>query len=145
MLSIEIHDDHGGMPSRDARILGDVLLVGGLNHIHAIALSGSPRLLRSTRISGYFSEFNVPEELDAPPDAFDVIAVGCSDAIRFARTGDIVWRVSGLAVDGIVLHRVVNGRIRGDAEWDPPGGWEPFELDADTGEVLVAPVSRMRY
>jgi hypothetical protein len=143
-LLVEIHDDFGGMPCRDARVMGEVLLIGGLCHLHAIALSDPPRLLRSIRISHYFSRCYVPHELDAPTDAFDVLAVGCSEVIRFNRAGDVVWIVSNLAIDGIVLHRVENGRIRGDAEWDPPGGWEPFELDVLSGDVLVSPASRMR-
>lgn len=144
-LSIEIQDEHGGMPWRDARIVGELLMIGGLHHAHAIALSDPPRLSASVRMSGYFCCFHVPEELDGSADAFDVLAVGCSEVVRFGPSGDVVWVVSNLAVDGIVLHRVVNGRIRGEAEWDPPGGWEPFELDVDTGEVLVAPASRMRW
>ena len=30
-----------------------------------------------------------------------------------------------------------NKIIEGDGEWDPPGGWQPFTLDANSGEKKI--------
>lgn len=69
-----------------------------------------------------------------------MLAVGCSQVIRFDAEGEVVWSSDRLGIDGVVLHRIV-----GDGEWDPSGGWERFEIDLKTGDTLVASPSRTLF
>lgn len=48
----------------------------------------------------------------------------------------IKWRSERCAIDGVIIDSIENGIISGIGEWDPPGGWEPFQLDFDTGKFL---------
>lgn len=45
----------------------------------------------------------------------------------------IVWKSSRCAIDGVVITSIVNDRVLGQGEWDPPGGWKPFQLNFETG------------
>jgi hypothetical protein len=47
-----------------------------------------------------------------------------------------VWKTAILAVDGGIVNQPEPPIIRGEAELDPPGGWEPFAILATDGSVL---------
>jgi len=53
--------------------------------------------------------------------------------LRLSPKGDVLWTVSDLGLDGVIVKSVENNVIRGEGEWDPPGGWKPFELRLDSG------------
>lgn len=57
--------------------------------------------------------------------------VFCLDA-----NGNMRWRSVQLGIDGVVLHESSAEEIRGEGEWDPPGGWKSFTLAADSGALL---------
>lgn len=79
----------------------------------------------------YFDEFH-------PFDNFLLVATGCG-LMRFDPDGRLAWQTGGLGIDGVTVGTYVDGRITGDGEWDPPGGWRAFEVDAETGAILVGP------
>lgn len=53
--------------------------------------------------------------------------------LRFSPNGDVLWATPDLGLDGVIVKSVGNNVIRGEGEWDPPGGWKPFELRLDSG------------
>lgn len=61
-------------------------------------------------------------------------ASGCS-LYRVGLDGSLRWASANLAVDGLLVREVHNGLIVGDAENDPPGGWEPFCVSLESGEA----------
>lgn len=69
------------------------------------------------------------------------IRLGASESLRFDGRGRLLWRRSELAVDGVIVRGVQDGLVFGDAEWDPPDGWEPFRLHLDSG-VVCGPRTR---
>lgn len=48
----------------------------------------------------------------------------------------ILWQSEQCAIDGVVIFSVEGDVISGDAEWDPPGGWEPFRMSLSSGKLL---------
>jgi hypothetical protein len=56
--------------------------------------------------------------------------------IRLAPDGSVLWAASNLALDGVTVKSVENGLVRGQGEWNPPGGWKPFALRLDSGELV---------
>jgi hypothetical protein len=48
----------------------------------------------------------------------------------------IRWQSDILAIDGVVVSHVGPPVIRGEGEWDPPGGWRDFALFADDGKAV---------
>lgn len=41
---------------------------------------------------------------------------------------ELVWARNDMAIDGVLVQRVEDGVIIGEAEWDPPGDWRPFRV-----------------
>jgi hypothetical protein len=58
------------------------------------------------------------------------------DLVRLDRDGTVLWRSAQIAIDGVVVHDVTGDMIRGEAEWDPPGGWTAFEVSLASGRLL---------
>jgi hypothetical protein len=50
--------------------------------------------------------------------------------------GNQVWQSDVLGIDGVIVDDVDNELIRGQGEWDPPGGWKPFSVCVSTGRVV---------
>ena len=53
---------------------------------------------------------------------------------RIRPDGSLDWISDPLGIDGVLVHDVTDGVIRGDGEWDPPGGWSPFRLSLHDGQ-----------
>lgn len=73
-----------------------------------------------------------------PYDDFLLVATGCG-LMRFEPDGRLAWRTGGLGIDGVTVGVCDGGRITGDGEWDPPGGWRPYEVELETGKILLNP------
>jgi hypothetical protein len=39
--------------------------------------------------------------------------------------------------DGVVVVAIDDNVVLGQGEWDPPGGWRPFQVSLESGETLV--------
>ena len=93
-------------------------------------------LVRRYPLSGYFGHLYDSHDLEHLDAHISVLASSASEVLAFDRTGDLIWKQFDLGIDGVVLHRASTGRIDGEGEWDPPGGWQPFSLRSDTGETI---------
>lgn len=68
------------------------------------------------------------------PDAL-LVASG-TRIVRIGADGAVLWKSGDLGVDGVLIHDVDADTVSGDGEWDPPGGWEPYEISLATGALL---------
>ena len=68
-------------------------------------------------------------------DDYLLIASGES-LTRIDKDGSILWQSNMLGIDGVIVNDVNDGIIKGSGEWDPPGGWEPFQIYLETGELV---------
>ena len=50
--------------------------------------------------------------------------------------GGIAWVSKDVGLDGVIVDRVEGDVVYGQGEWDPPGGWEPFQVSLTTGTVM---------
>ena len=55
----------------------------------------------------------------------------------FATDGSLLWTSEELGIDGVVVNDFDHDIIRGDGEWDPPGGWRPFAVNANNGKIIA--------
>ncbi|MGH1419889.1 MAG: hypothetical protein ACRBCJ_13615 [Hyphomicrobiaceae bacterium] len=69
--------------------------------------------------------------------AFMLVITG-SGLTRIERDGSVGWRNHCLGIDGIILDKVSDVSIEGAGEWDPPGGWKPFQISSTTGLEMTA-------
>lgn len=51
-------------------------------------------------------------------------------------TGSVEWKTEPLGLDGVIVDSIESDLIQGRGEWDPPGGWRPFQVRLDTGEKI---------
>jgi hypothetical protein len=114
---------------RDAVVWYDRVLVGFGHRVYVI----DPKRQSASQIylgpfSGYFGHLYASK---------DYLLVASGDSLlRLAPDGAILWKTPNLGLDGVVVNSVEKGVIQGQGEWDPPGGWKPFVLRFDSGELI---------
>jgi hypothetical protein len=59
-----------------------------------------------------------------------------SHLYSFTPDGSLLWTSEELGIDGVVVNYFDHEIIKGDGEWDPPGGWQPFVVNANNGKKL---------
>ncbi|WP_084088545.1 hypothetical protein [Andreprevotia lacus] len=93
------------------------------------------RTSTSFQLDGYFSRIypNTEETLEEYSRVFSFLVTSASELICISPSGTPAWRTEGLAIDGVVIHSIKNGLVHGSGEWDPPGGWQPFAIDLNSG------------
>lgn len=131
---IDILSSAGHSCFQSLRHIDGIVYIGFGAHVFTLNLKS--RQICRHRLLAYFGHFYDEADLEGLDGRFSLIATSDSEVLAFARTGELLWKQSGLGLDGIVLHEIHAGQLAGDGEWDPPGGWEPFALMLDSGRVL---------
>jgi hypothetical protein len=127
ILRVDLYADQSPFVKQDAMIWGERGFVGFGNSVYIIdpkTQSGS-----ALRLGSYFANFYATKE-------YFLVASGCG-LLRFSPVGEVLWKTTGLALDGVVVKQVNENRVTGDGEWDPPRGCKPFVLRLDSGERIV--------
>jgi hypothetical protein len=70
------------------------------------------------------------------PAAQYLLVASAECLFRIEPDGSLLWRTDVLGIDGVVVDQVADGVIRGQGEWDPPGGWRPFRVCLNTGQLV---------
>ena len=133
---IALHAGVGDGPFRDVRCVGERAWIGCGEQVLVFAPGDAQ--LDAHAMDGYFGHLATAAELGAAQVEDVVLASSASELLCFASDGRLAWRAERLGLDGVVVHRVVDGVIEGEGEWDPPGGWKPFRVRLDTGERVAA-------
>jgi hypothetical protein len=116
----------------DAIIWRGNLIIGFGSHVHAIALTDHSAV--TVELGDYYGHVY-------PTPNYLLIASG-TRLFRMEPDRSVLWTTKPLAIDGVVIHHPGPPFIRGEAEQDPPGGWEPFTVSAVDGSTLAAPSAR---
>jgi len=104
----------------------EIVLVGLGDHVHMVCISD--RSTRTLSLGSYFCDF-------AATDRYLLIASG-ERLVRIDQERTVVWTSEQLGADGVLVLEASPAVIRGLGEWDPPGGWREFVLDAGSGRRL---------
>ena len=111
---------------QDALIWRDNLIIGFGSHVHAVSLSD--RSVVTVPLEEYFCHLY-------PTESYLLLASG-SRLFRMEHDRSILWRSEPLGLDGVIVHEPGPTVIRGDGEWDPPGGWQPFAVMSADGKLV---------
>jgi hypothetical protein len=99
------------------------VVIGFGSHLHLVALSD--RAHRSIPLEPYFGHLYPTEQRVLVASAERVFCIGTDQ--------QLLSRSHVVGIDGVVLSEIDGPVIRGEGEWDPPGGWRPFALLASSG------------
>ncbi len=116
-------------PFRDALVWAGWVVIGFGSRVYLVRPDGTQ--VRTIDLSGYYGHLYPLEDRLLIASEYGLFGV-TSD-------GDLAWSLSGLAMDGVIVERVENGIVYCQGEWDPPDGWQPFQVSLTTGAVMTAP------
>jgi hypothetical protein len=124
-LRVELFDHVNDSP-RAFKIWGNYLAVGFgfsfcLVNLETLEVKTYP-------LKSYFSDL-------LPGEGYLLVADG-SSLIKINQERDIEWQTI-LGLDGVQIDRVGSNIAYGEGQWDPPEGWEPFQVDLATGKSLI--------
>ena len=124
----------GSSVFRDVTIWQQLVVVGYGNDVYAYdpAVNSIMSLNLNPQDSfDYFGSFYLSQQ-------GDFLLVATSKALfRFDHNLVLIWKTEALGIDGVLVKRIESSIIHGESEWDPPGGWRPFEVDLLTGRILT--------
>jgi hypothetical protein len=80
------------------------------------------------------NEVSVGEVHLYPAEQFLLIALA-SHLHRVDTAGLLQWTSECLGMDGVIVDEIAENLITGQGEWNPPGGWKPFQVNVHTGKI----------
>ena len=123
IVNLKIQSDYS--PTfKQSDTLNDILLIGYGERFAMFDLNKREKITE-LHFDGYFGEFKVNGD-----DIF--IATDC-ELINLTLDGQTKWKTNNLGLDGVIIGKISSSEITGSGEWDPPGGWESFIVDRNTG------------
>ena len=103
----------------------DLILIGFGSHVHAI--SAIDHSVVTIELESYFAHLY-------PNRDFVLLASG-ERLFLLQPDRSVGWKSAPLGLDGVVVREVGHDAIRGEGEWDPPGGWKPFTVSVVDGSL----------
>jgi hypothetical protein len=110
----------------DALLWSHFLAIGWGHHVYLVNLR--TRQVLTTQLGSYFSHLY--------PTSGCLLVASAERLLCIASDGTTLWHSSELVIDGVIVDRVDEGVVRGQGEWDPPGGWRPYSVSLQTGEAV---------
>ena len=124
LLRIDVsHDAATCFAFDDAIVWRSNVIIGFGDYVHAVSLE--QRDVVTVALGSYYGHLY-------PTEDYLLLASG-QCLFRMEPDRSIRWRSDVLGIDGVVVGEAGPRLIRGEGEWDPPGGWEPFTLLAENG------------
>jgi hypothetical protein len=116
VFRIFFDDDRPDSPFETAVLWQDCIAVGVGSKVFVIGMTHELRA--AVTLDSYFSGFYPLEDMLLIASAERLYSVDTSGRVRRSK--------ALLGIDGVVVNSVGADAIRGEGEWDPPGGWKPF-------------------
>lgn len=112
-------------PFKKALLWNNFLAVGYEDQVHLI--EPETQTIKNILCDEYFGDFWISNVGLLIATASNILCVGLA--------GQMLWSSHTVGIDGVIIDSIDNGIIKGQGEWDPPGGWRPFEIDQSTGKL----------
>jgi hypothetical protein len=126
-LRIDLYAHSGDCHAfQEAIIWRQSVLIGFGHHVYCVRLG--PLDVSNVDLGSYFGHFY------ALDDCLLVASAEC--LLRLEEDGRMTWKTTPLGIDGVVIHRIADGIVEGEGEWDPPGGWRPFRIRLGPGLLV---------
>ncbi|MEZ4301475.1 MAG: dual specificity protein phosphatase family protein [Polyangiaceae bacterium] len=123
-VRVEVHVDPDEHCFREqAMLVGGALFIGAGSGLIFVDLA--TREVQYLHLDSYFGHLYRLDD--------GVLAASGRSLHRVGMDGRAQWTAADIACDGVLVHEIRDGVIHGEAEMDPPGGWQPFRLSLDSG------------
>jgi hypothetical protein len=110
----------------EVRVWCDFVVIGWGHHLYLV--NPQSRKVSALDLGSYFGHFYPAEEC--------LLVASAERLSRIEPSGSLLWRSDPLGIDGVIVDQIRDGIIKGEGEWDPPGGWRPFRVRLSTGQLL---------
>ena len=110
-------------PFKDTQVFNDTVLIGWGDTFTVFNLVTKKQSIIS--LDGYFGNFRIHDN--------KIFVCSASDVTCMSVDGEIKWKSESIAIDGVIINFFEKETIYCSCEWDPPGGWRPYQLDLLTG------------
>ena len=123
IINLKVESDYS--PTfKQCEIINDIVLIGYGNRFSIFDLTDK-KIKADLLFEGYFGSFKV--------DNGEILIATDSELLNLNFRGDKNWKTDNLGIDGVLISKITETEIIGNGEWNPPGGWESFKLDRNTG------------
>ncbi len=110
----------------DVAIWDNWIVIGYGHRLYLVGLNDKKVL--SFNLDDYYGHLYIKENF--------LLVASASRLFAFTSGGIIKWKSEILGIDGVIVHEVKEEIIKGDGEWDPPDGWESFEVSTTDGKKI---------
>lgn len=127
LMRVDVYGElESGACAQQALLWKDLLVIGFGNRVFVVPFDQSE--VKTIDLGSYFGSFRVEG---------DVLLVASADhVLRLSPNGEVIWMSEELGIDGVVIDHIQDSVVYGRGEWDPPGGWKPFAVNLDSGELV---------
>lgn len=102
----------------------EFVVIGWGHHIHLVDLQ--TKTVATIDLGGYFGSLHPVEQC--------LLVASDQCLFRIEPDGSVLWRSESLGIDGVTVSVVTEDVVRGSGEWEPPGGWRPYQVSLATGQ-----------
>lgn len=127
-LRIDVYADSSeeSFAFQEAALWHTWVIIGFGHKLYLVPLDPSP--LITINLDSYFGHLYLTD---------DLLLVATAQQLHcFNRDGTRKWSSPELGIDGVTVHHIGTDLIYGEGEWDPPGGWKPFQIRITSGEPV---------
>ena len=125
-IRVDVYGDEGCYSFEATCIWREFVVIGFGSRVHMVNCQTQETI--TFEFDSYFGHFYQGVE-------WLIIASGCR-LLLIDPTGSVAWKTEMLGLDGVIVDSIERDLIHGRGEWDPPGGWRPFQVRLDTGEKI---------
>jgi hypothetical protein len=111
------------------------VVIGCGEKVHFFSIEN--KNIRSYDLKDYFGHLYPSHDIESDVIKNDTYVASASRLFKFSPNGQLEWESEILGIDGVVIDEIENNVIRGAGEYDPPGGWEKFEVRVSDGKIAI--------
>jgi hypothetical protein len=128
-IRVDVYDDEDCYAFEDVIVWREFVVIGFGSRVHLVNYETQGVI--TYEFDSYFGHFYPGYEW--------LITASGNRLLLISPTGNVAWKTEQLGLDGVIVNAIENNLIHGQGEWDPPGGWRPFQVKLDTGEKIAEP------
>jgi hypothetical protein len=132
LIRVDVYGDMDCYAFEDVIVWREYVVIGFGSRVHMVNYQAQSAI--TIELDSYFGHLYLGVD-------WMIIASG-ERLFRIDPTGSVAWKTEELGLDGVIVNAIEGDFIKGQGEWDPPGGWRPFQVKLVSGERIAQPPNR---